>query len=59
MWSLFFQLNCPEQCQFHLESSGDIIQSPNYPGKYRPFSECKWTLEGQRGTNIVLQVRNV
>ena len=50
------ELNCPENCHFHYESSGDIIESPNYnQGKYKPFSDCKWTLEGPRGTNIVLQ----
>lgn len=49
------ELNCPDRCHFHLESSGDIIQSPSYPSKYEPFSDCKWTLEGPRGTNIVLQ----
>ena len=51
------ELDCPGRCQFHLESSGDIIQSPGYPGKYAALSNCKWTLEGTRGTNIVLQVR--
>ena len=50
------ELSCPDRCTFHLESSGDIIQSPNYPGKYRSFSDCKWVLEGSRGTNIILQV---
>lgn len=50
------ELNCPDKCQFHLESSGDIIESPGYPDKYNAFSDCKWTLEGPRGTNIVLQV---
>jgi len=49
------ELNCPARCHYHLESSGDIIESSNYPGKYAPFSDCKWTLEGPRGTNIVLQ----
>ena len=49
------ELNCPDKCHYHLESSGDIIKSQNYPGKYQPFSDCKWTLEGPRGTNIVLQ----
>ena len=46
------ELNCPARCHYHLESSGDIIESSNYPGKYAPFSDCKWTLEGPRGTNI-------
>jgi len=36
-------------------SSGDSIESPNYPGKYRPLADCKWTLEGPVGTSIVLQ----
>jgi hypothetical protein len=49
------ELNCPERCHYHLESSGDIIESTNYPGKYQSYSNCKWTLEGPRGTNIVLQ----
>ena len=50
------ELNCPERCHFHVESSGDIIESNNHPNKYNAFSDCKWTLEGPRGTNIVLQV---
>ena len=57
--SLPQQLNCPDRCHFHLESSGDIIESPGYPGKYQPFADCKWTLEGPRGTNIILQVRKL
>ena len=52
------ELNCPSRCQHHLESSGDIIQSPGYPGKYESLANCKWTLEGPRGTNIILQVRS-
>lgn len=50
------ELNCPDQCRFHMESSGSIIETTNYPGKYRAFSDCKWTLEGPRGANIVLTV---
>ena len=38
-----------------MASSGDSIESPNYPGKYRPLADCKWTLEGPVGTSIVLQ----
>ncbi|KZS05970.1 Notch 2 [Daphnia magna] len=37
---------CPEECHYHMISSGDSIESPNYPGKYRPLADCKWTLEG-------------
>ena len=36
-------------------SSGDSIESPNYPGKYRPLADCKWTLEGPVGESIILQ----
>lgn len=43
-------------CKYHFRSSGDSIQSPNYPNKYEPSSDCKWTLEGAVGTGIVLQV---
>ena len=46
---------CPEECHYHMASSGDSIESPNYPGKYRPLADCKWTLEGPVGTSIVLQ----
>ena len=35
-----------------------FTESSNYPNKYRAFSDCKWTLEGPRGTNIVLQFSN-
>jgi hypothetical protein len=53
------ELECPELCRFHLESSGDILESPGYPQKYSSFADCKWTLEGPRGTNIVLQVKTI
>ena len=48
-------------CVRHFEqlNSGQV-QSPGYrngEGKYPQFANCKWTLEGPPGTNIVLQVR--
>ena len=49
------ELNCPGQCKHHLESSGSIIETNNHPGKYEALANCKWTLEGPRGTNIVLR----
>lgn len=38
-----------------MASSGDVVESPNYPHKYSPLSNCKWTLEGPQGHNILLQ----
>ncbi|XP_067122803.1 uncharacterized protein [Centruroides vittatus] len=49
------EVDCPESCHFYLQSSGDSVQSPNYPNKYKPNSNCKWTLEGPIGSGIVLQ----
>ncbi|XP_040577922.1 uncharacterized protein uif [Lepeophtheirus salmonis] len=49
------EIHCPETCHYHLESSGDIIESKNYPLKYDSLSDCKWTLEGPQGTTILLQ----
>lgn len=49
------ELDCPAQCQFHMQSGGDVIESPNFPHKYGALSKCKWTLEGPQGSNIVLQ----
>ncbi|GFW80075.1 neurogenic locus notch 2 [Trichonephila clavipes] len=49
------EMDCPNLCRYHFKSSGDSIQSPNYPNKYEPSSDCKWTLEGAVGTGIVLQ----
>ena len=46
---------CSSECHFYMASSGDSIESPNYPGKYRPLADCKWTLEGPVGTSIILQ----
>ena len=40
-----------------MASSGDVVESPNYPHKYAPLSNCKWTLEGPQGHNILLQVQ--
>lgn len=39
-----------------MASSGDVVESPNYPHKYQPLADCKWTLEGPQGHNILLQV---
>ena len=50
------ELDCPANCQFYMASSGDVVESPNYPHKYTPLSNCKWTLEGPQGHNILLQV---
>lgn len=49
------ELDCPKRCHFYQKSSGDKVQSLNYPGKYEANSDCKWTLEGPIGSGIVLQ----
>ncbi|EZA50646.1 Sushi, von Willebrand factor type A, EGF and pentraxin domain-containing protein [Ooceraea biroi] len=49
------ELDCPANCQYYMASSGDVVESPNYPHKYGPLSNCKWTLEGPQGHNILLQ----
>lgn len=49
------ELDCPNNCHFHMQSGGDVIESPNYPQKYSALSKCKWTLEGPQGSNIILQ----
>ena len=39
--------------------NGGVVESPGYNngnGRYPQFANCKWTLEGPPGTNIVLQV---
>ena len=51
------EIDCPTNCQFYMASSGDVVESPNYPHKYAPLSNCKWTLEGPQGHNILLQVQ--
>ena len=50
------ELDCPNNCHYYMASSGDVVESPNYPQKYEPLSNCKWTLEGPQGHNILLQV---
>ncbi|XP_055387901.1 uncharacterized protein LOC129616312 isoform X2 [Condylostylus longicornis] len=52
------EIDCPTQCHFHMQSGGDVIESPNYPHKYGALSKCKWTLEGPQGSNIVLQFQD-
>lgn len=49
------ELDCPQSCHFHMQSGGDVIESPNFPTKYGALSKCKWTLEGPQGSNIILQ----
>ncbi|RWS09468.1 uncharacterized protein B4U79_12754 [Dinothrombium tinctorium] len=49
------EIDCPKKCHFYLQSSGDKVQSPNYPNRYDPSSDCKWTLEGQIGSGMILQ----
>ncbi|XP_076318247.1 uncharacterized protein LOC143229580 isoform X1 [Tachypleus tridentatus] len=49
------ETDCPNSCHFYLQSSGDSVQSPNYPNKYASNLDCKWTLEGPVGAGIVLQ----
>lgn len=48
--------SCSSECTYHMVSSGgETIETPNYPGKYRPLADCKWTLEGPVGHAVVLQ----
>lgn len=49
------EIDCPANCNFHMQSSGDVIESPSYPHKYNALSKCKWILEGPIGSNIILQ----
>jgi hypothetical protein len=53
------ELDCPSSCHYYMASSGDVVESPNYPHKYQPLADCKWTLEGPQGHNILLQVGSV
>nr|ABN49272.1 IP16828p [Drosophila melanogaster]ABV82230.1 IP16928p [Drosophila melanogaster] len=52
------ELDCPAQCHYHMQSGGDVIETPNYPHKYGALSKCKWTLEGPLGSNIILQFQD-
>lgn len=52
------ELDCPVNCNYHMQSGGDVIESPNYPHKYNMFSKCMWTLEGPLGSNIILQFQD-
>ncbi|XP_045614794.2 uncharacterized protein uif isoform X1 [Procambarus clarkii] len=49
------EIDCPNRCHFYMRSSGDSIESPEYPKKYGPNMDCKWTLEGPVGHNVILQ----
>lgn len=50
------EIDCAGNCNFYMASSGDVVESPYYPHKYAPLTNCKWTLEGPQGHNILLQV---
>jgi len=49
------ELECPNLCRFYSASGGDVLESPGYPHKYSSLADCKWTLEGPSGHNILLQ----
>ncbi|XP_073992974.1 sushi, von Willebrand factor type A, EGF and pentraxin domain-containing protein uif isoform X1 [Rhodnius prolixus] len=49
------EIDCPSNCNYYMASSGDVVESPNYPHKYEALANCKWTLEGPHGHNILLQ----
>ena len=49
------ELHCPVNCNYYMVSSGDVLESPQYPQKYPSMANCKWTLEGPHGHNILLQ----
>ncbi|XP_071439306.1 uncharacterized protein uif isoform X2 [Hetaerina americana] len=49
------EIDCPSNCHYYMASSGDVVESPNYPHKYSSLTNCKWTLEGPQGHNILLQ----
>ncbi|UYV83192.1 clec-78 [Cordylochernes scorpioides] len=49
------EMDCPRNCHYYFQSSGDTILTPNYPNKYGPNADCKWTLEGPIGSGIILQ----
>ena len=49
------EMDCPRRCSFYQKSSGDKVQSPNYPNRYESNAECRWTLEGPVGSGMVLQ----
>lgn len=49
------EMDCPKKCSFYQKSSGDKVQSHNYPNRYESNSECRWTLEGPVGSGIILQ----
>lgn len=49
------ELDCPQSCHYHMQSGGDVIETPNFPQKYGALAKCKWTLEGPQGSNIILQ----
>ncbi|XP_052128948.1 sushi, von Willebrand factor type A, EGF and pentraxin domain-containing protein 1 [Frankliniella occidentalis] len=52
------ELDCPNECHYYMASSGDVVESPSYPHKYPPLANCKWTLEGPQGHNILLQFQD-
>ena len=49
------EMDCPRRCRFLMSSSGDKVQSPSYPQRYEPNTDCKWTLEGPPEAGMVLQ----
>jgi hypothetical protein len=47
------ELACEENCRHHKSSAGHTFASLS---PYQPYTDCKWTLEGPPGTNIILDI---
>lgn len=52
------ELDCPQNCKFLINASSgssDKLQSINYPQRYEPNANCKWTLEAPLEASLALQ----
>uniref|UniRef100_A0A1I7YT12 CUB domain-containing protein n=1 Tax=Steinernema glaseri TaxID=37863 RepID=A0A1I7YT12_9BILA len=45
---------CEPTCGGHIKASNGSFQSPNFPVRYEPNTECTWELEAEEGHQIIV-----
>ncbi|XP_076444633.1 uncharacterized protein LOC143282756 isoform X2 [Babylonia areolata] len=49
------ELDCNDNCTFHVKQMSGTIKSPNYPSNYPANKVCSWLIELPLGSNVKLE----